>query len=165
MITNQKLVHRILACVLLSQFCFSQETARMTYEQPPILKASQILEPSLLKSPYHEVAEEISTYGYANAYVLKSKFGTVHVRGTAMLRVRVQEIKAIEEIETIKATQEFGDAVARAAKSPLLATKHLISNPVETVSGVPRGAFRVLGRAYEGLRGKKKKGEFLSFLR
>ena len=77
-----------------------------------------------------------------------------------MLRMRVQELRALAEIEEIKGGAEFAKAAAQAAKSPLVASKGLITDPVGTVASLPRGAFRVLERANEGLRGRKKRTEY-----
>ena len=149
----------ILAAGLTSENGAAQDAAP-GFEDQPILEASEILEPALLKGRLHEVGGEVQTFGYANTYLLKSKYGVERVFGTAKLRVRVREIYALKEIEKVKATKEFRDAVTRAAKSPLLATKSLITNPVDTVTGVPRGAFNAVRGRVGGVLNKREKSEF-----
>ncbi len=144
-----------LALTTISLPCAAQD-AVMLFEQPPVLKASEILEPAVLRSPLHHVSEEVTTVGYANGYVLNSQHGARRVSGTAVLRREIHEIKAIAEIEKLKSTKEFTEALAKAAKSPLAAAKNLIADPIDTIANIPRGALRILDRAREGMRGKKK---------
>ncbi|MCH8014604.1 MAG: hypothetical protein IH823_07505, partial [Candidatus Dadabacteria bacterium] len=57
--------------------------AAPTYEQPVILKASEILPPDLVKGPHHQVDERVVNDAYLNIYTIHSEFGDVQATSTA----------------------------------------------------------------------------------
>ena len=59
--------------------------------------------------------------------------------GNEMLMRRVAEINAIAKLEAMSQTTEFTQAAAQAAKVPLHVAEDLVSNPVSTISSVPKG--------------------------
>jgi len=131
------------------------------FETPDILRASEILPPEMLEGENYNVHEDVLTYGFTNYYTVMSPFGTFEAEGDDMLRTRIHEIKAIDALEEIKKTNAFGEAVKKAAKSPIMGAKALITNPVATVKGVPKGVGRFFGRIGEmtkGGRGDQEEG-------
>ncbi len=62
------------------------------YEQPPTLKASDVLPPEARKGAHHEVHEEVVNDGFMNRYRIASDFGRFEAYGELVLAVRVQEI-------------------------------------------------------------------------
>ncbi len=130
----------------------SQE-APPAYETPPVLQASEALNPLLLSGLHHQVGEKVTTEGYANTYTLTTTSGTTGVSGTGMLLTRIREANAIAKIAKLKQGKEFTKAVGDAAKSPLAGAKSLITAPIETIGNVPRGAGRIFSRIGEGMKG------------
>ena len=122
------------------------------FEEPPTLRASEILKPEYLAGSHHKVRDAVPTYAGANWFTIDSDFGVFEAEGNALLEQRVQEIYAIARLKEISRTDEFGKAVARAAKSPVLAAKSLITQPAKTVSAVPKGLFKMLNRAGQGVK-------------
>jgi hypothetical protein len=61
----------------------------------------------------------------------------------------------------MSATAEFGEAVKRAAASPLVAAQELITNPVGTITGVPKGIWKFMNRAGQSIKevGEGRKGD------
>ena len=125
------------------------------YETPGILSAQEILPPELLEGEYYNVQEDVVTYGFTNYFTITSQFGTFEAKGEDMLPIRIHEVQAIAALEEIKKTKAFGEAAKKAASSPIKGAWHLITNPVNTVSGVPKGVGRLFGRVGEMVKGKR----------
>ena len=123
------------------------------YELKPILDAREILPPELLKGKNFAVDIPVSTYGFENTYTITSNFGPFIAYGNDMLRVRIQEIEALAVMAEMKKSKQFIQAAKKAGQSPLKGVGNLILNPVDTVTGIPKGAWRYLSRIGEMVRG------------
>jgi len=75
---------------------------------------------------------------------VRSDYGPFEGTGTGALRKLVREIGAIAQRREIKASKAFAGAVVDSAAGPLAFTKNLILHPVDTVSGVPKGAYKFM---------------------
>ncbi|MDH3609787.1 MAG: hypothetical protein OEQ24_11175, partial [Gammaproteobacteria bacterium] len=117
------------------------------YEVPPILQAKDVVPEELLKSDLYTIEDEVATHGYTNTYQINSKFGKFTAHGNEMLVQRIQEIRAIQELENIKKSKKFSEGVKAGAKAPFSFMKNLVTHPVDTVSGVPKGLWRYGSRA------------------
>ncbi len=71
-----------------------------------------------------------------------------------MLVRRVREIDAIAKLRAVSKTDEYKGALIAAAKSPVAMAKGLIENPVGTVTGVPKGLWKFMNRAGQGIKEK-----------
>lgn len=131
------------------------------YEELPELKASEILRDSILSGPHHKVREEVTTRSGANHFTIDSDFGVFTAEGNAMLVRRVDEINAIARLKDVSKTDEFKNALVTAAKGPVATVKSLVTDPVGTVSAIPKGLSKFLGRAGESIKsiGKKQDSE------
>jgi hypothetical protein len=125
------------------------------YETPDILRASEIIPPELLEGKNYNVHEDVLTYGFTNYYTIMSPFGTFEAEGDDMLRTRIHEIKAIAALQNIKKSKAFGEAAKKAATSSVKGAWGLISQPVKTVSGVPKGVGRLFSRVGEMVKGTR----------
>ncbi|GJQ60721.1 MAG: hypothetical protein D8M57_16630 [Candidatus Scalindua sp. AMX11] len=137
--------------------CLSQPPDE--YETPGTLDAYKILPPKLLEGENYWVDRHVVAFGFTNRYTLMSRYGQFDAHGEDMLRIRIQEIKAIEALQEIKKSKAFGDAAKNAIKSPIKGAKALITNPVETITGVPKGVGRFLGRFGEMAKGGRGEQE------
>jgi hypothetical protein len=129
------------------------------YETPDILRASEIIPPELLEGKNYNVHEDVLTYGFTNYYTIMSPFGTFEAEGDDMLRNRIHEIKAIENLKDIKKSKAFGNAAKKAATSSVKGAWGLISQPVKTISGVPKGVGRLFSRVGEMVKGDRGDSE------
>jgi hypothetical protein len=131
------------------------------YEELPELKASEILRDTILNGPNHKVREEVPTESGANRFTIESHFGIFTAEGNAMLVRRVDEINAIGRLKEVSKTDAFKEALKKAAMSPLNTAKALVTDPVKTVSAIPKGLKKFIGRAGETVKsvGKKKDSE------
>jgi hypothetical protein len=130
-----------------------------TYEELPELKASEILQPNILSGPHHKVREEVPTFSGANRFTIDSDFGVFEAEGNEMLIRRVHEINAIAKLKDVSRTDQYKEALVKAAKSPLVAAKRIIEDPVGTVQSVPKGVMKFMNRAGESIKNIGKKQE------
>ena len=122
------------------------------YEEAPVLAASRILQPAYHQGPYHRVREAVPTYSGANHYVIDSDFGVFEAEGNLLLEQRVAEIYAIARLQDLTLRDEYQQALKEAAKSPLLLARNLAQNPLGTVSSVPKGIWKFMNRAGQGIK-------------
>ncbi len=139
------------------------------YEEPPVLRAPDVLPPELRSGPYHQVEDTVATDGFMRIYSIASDFGEFQARGDEMLRTRVAEIQALAALQELSTGEEFGKALSRTLKSPFVATWNLVTKPVRSITGIPRGAAEALRRTSELARGERGEledsalGEFFGF--
>lgn len=132
-----------------------------SFEELPDLQASEILQPAFLKGPHHTVRDSVSTGSGANHFVIESEFGIFEADGNEMLVRRINEINAIAELKNVSRTDQFKSALVTAAKSPLVSAKNIVTDPVNTISNVPKGVFKFMGRMGHQAKnvGKKTEGK------
>ncbi len=127
------------------------------FQLSPVPKASEIVPAALVKDAHYSVDEFVLTRGFENQYTLTSDYGPLSAYGDTMLRIRIQEIHALTAMAGMKKTQKFADALVQAGKSPFKGAGNLILHPIDTVTGVPKGAWRYMtriGRLVRGQRGE-----------
>ena len=78
-----------------------------SYETPQVLQANDVVPGDLLKSDLYTIEDEVVTYGYTNTYQINSKFGIFTAHGNEMLLQRIQEIRAIQELNKIKNSKKI----------------------------------------------------------
>ncbi len=144
-------IHRFftLALAFVALPLFAQDA---TFETPPTLSAAAILKPEFAAGNGFTVRDAVTTYAGRNGYLINSDYGTFAADGNVMLVRRVAEIGAITKLREVSRTDEYAKALGSAAASPLLVAKDLITNPVSTVTGVPRGLWKFVNRAGQALK-------------
>jgi hypothetical protein len=138
---------------------FEVRRAEAVFEELPVLNASEILRPEFLAGPHHKVREPVPTYFGANQFTIDSDFGVFEANGNEMLVRRINEINAIAELKDVSRTDQYKDAVAAAAKSPVAAAKNIVNDPVNTIANVPKGIMKFMSRAGESVKNIGKKSE------
>lgn len=129
------------------------------FEKPVNLKASDVLPPKLISGPHHRVRDVVVSYGYMNHYGVDSDFGAFEVTGDFALRKLIREIGAIAALRNIKKSEAYVDGVKKAASQPLEFGANLITDPVDTISGVPKGIAGLFQNVKTGLTTKASPGE------
>lgn len=139
--------------------------ASLAIELPPLLKASEVLRPEILKGPNHTVQEAIPTAGFLNHYTVLTNSGTYQIKGNALLAKRINEFNAMAALDNIQKSDEFKKSLASAAKMPIKMVENLIDDPAGTAKQIGEGAKRFVGRAGEmfNRKGKKTKEEDNAF--
>jgi hypothetical protein len=160
----------IVISIFLTTDCWGQEMTNqrlspeayaqsIKYENPGILKAHDILPKELLEGEHYKVMEDVATYDLTNRFIILTTFGPFEAIGEDMLRIRIQEIQAIAVLQEIKKTKAFRDAAEQAAMSSFRGAKNLITHPVNTISGVPKGVGRLFSRVGEMFGGGRGEQE------
>jgi hypothetical protein len=114
------------------------------YEVPGVRSAKDILAPAMLKGPHYRVRDVVPTDGYTDRWTVDSDFGVFEVAGDGALRKLVPEIHAIAELQKVSKTEAFTKGLGTATKAPVSFVKNLITHPVDTVTGVPKGAYQLV---------------------
>jgi hypothetical protein len=122
------------------------------FESTPELNASKILQPLYLQGPNFLVRNLVPTYAGSNHYTIDSDFGVFEADGNAMLMRRVAEINGIAALQAMSQTSEFTQAATQAADAPLNVAQDLITDPVPTISSVPRGIWGFLNQADQAVQ-------------
>jgi len=158
--------------LFITDYCRAQASDQpVEYETPGILDAYEILPPDLLEGKNFWLDRRVVSYGFNNRFTINSHFGKFEANGEDMLGIREHEIGAIGGLREIKKTEAFGEAFKKAATSPLKGAQALITDPVDTVKGIPKGVGKFFGRIGEmtkGGRGDREDGytqELIGFAR
>jgi len=131
------------------------------FEEFPELRASEILKPEYLQGPHHKVREVVPTASGSNQFVIESDYGVFDAEGNEMLMRRVKEVYAIAQLSDVSRTDQFKESLVTAAKGPYNAAKNIVKDPVTSISNVPKGVMKFMGRAGESIKnvGKKKESD------
>lgn len=125
--------------------------AQLAYQKPPTLKASYLLPGKMISGPLFHVDNEVPTDGLMGHYTLRSEYGTFAVAGRELLRIRIAELPAIQQLNKISNSREFLDAMRNAAIKPIESAENILSNPEKTLSGIPSGISRLFGSIDQGV--------------
>ncbi len=115
------------------------------YEAYGIRQAADILPPHLRSGAHFKVRDRVVSYDYLHHYSVDTDFGRFEVTGDGDLRKLVREIAAIAALKDKKTVEAVGESLKAAAKAPFELGKNLITDPVDTVSGIPQGVFQIFG--------------------
>lgn len=132
---------------VLSLLLSAHVAAAAEYEAPSARSAKDILGAAALRGPYYRIQDVVPTDGYTNRWTVKSDFGDFEVVGDGALRKLLGEINAIAELKKISKSKEFVKGLGGAAKAPLSFVKSLATHPVDTVTGIPKGAYAIVETA------------------
>ena len=136
--------------VLIWTFPAAAELYPPLQEPPIIVQASDILPKDLRVGPGFRLEETVKNDGLINTYQLRSLYGAMTLESTAMLKIRVHELRALDRMEDLKKTKLFTDALKAGAKGPLKTAKGIVTEPVDTVKDVGIGIgkwFSDIGRS------------------
>jgi hypothetical protein len=148
-----------LPCLAQTPEPFEVRRAEAAFEELPVLNASEILRPEFLTGPHHKVREPVPTYFGANQFTIDSDFGVFEANGNEMLVTRIKEINAIARLKEVSRTDEFKNALRKAAKSPIASAKNIVTDPVNTISNAPKGLMKFMRRAGESIKDIGNKSE------
>jgi hypothetical protein len=112
---------------------------------PIILQAPDVLPSQFLKGSNYKVADAVRNDGFINTYDLQTSFGNLTIESTALVLIRINELKAIERMEQLKKTDVYTEALKKSATAPIKTAEGLVTDPVETTKGVVTGVGRFFG--------------------
>ena len=116
------------------------------YEQPPVVNLTALLPPSAASGPGFSVQPQVPTNGamgqyavVANSSVFGNDAGTYYVESLDLLKIRLSEIPAIAQLDTMSASSIFTNALVSSAERPVAAAANMIIHPEDTITGLPSG--------------------------
>lgn len=104
----------------------------------------------------HSIKEPVNSDGLLRIYDVGTPYGDITVHGDQMLRMRLNEIAALRELDKISGSESFGKALAEAGLSPLKYTGRLIANPGQTINETFTGIGSMFGRLGAGMNNAGK---------
>jgi hypothetical protein len=134
------------ALVAAVTFGLAASAGAQQYETPGSFKAAQFAPAALLKGPMHSVDENAPVERGLPRFTIRSKYGTWEARGVEMLAIRVSELPAFAQLETVSRSDEFTKAAGRAVAAPIKTTGQLITNPIDTTGNIVSGIGMMVGR-------------------
>jgi hypothetical protein len=128
-------------------------------EIPTNAKASDILPADRISGPYYRIKDTVVSYGYMYRYTVDSDFGVFEVTRNGALRKLLREIPAIATLRKVSETEAFTKSLGKSVLKPLKLGESLITNPVDTVTGIPKGVGQLFSNAYTSATGKRNPAE------
>ncbi len=139
-----KLVVPILLCFACTAWAEEQSSAEFL-TPPVLLQAASVLPKELLAGSNYKIDTTIANDGFVNTYVLATDYGPTEVESTALLMMRLNELKALEHMGKLEQSEAFKDALRIAVKGPLKTAKGIVTQPQETITGIGTGIGRWFG--------------------
>lgn len=150
----------IVLWVALLTLAFMPGSARAgEYELPTDRKASEIVPAEKLSGPHYRIEDKVTCYGYMHQFRVNSDYGVFEPGGDYALRKLLKEIEAIAVLQEIKKSKAYADAVKNAALMPFEFGKNIITDPVDTISGVPKGVSRLFNNIGTALSKERNPSE------
>jgi hypothetical protein len=126
-------------------------------EQAVWLSASDLLDPSLLQGTAHRVRDSVYTDGYMAHFQIDTDFGTFDAIGVPQVSHRIAEAEAVRQLAEVSKSDLFAEGLKRSIEQPIDAVKNIVTNPVESVKGVPKTVGHFFSKAGASIeRGVRK---------
>lgn len=129
------------------------------FETPRNRKASQILPASVIKGKHYVIRGTVVSHGYMHQYTVDSEFEEFVVTGDGALRKLIKEIEAIAVLREMSKTDAYVNALKKAGTMPVDFAKNLVTNPVDTVTSVPKGVYRLFRNAATAVTSERSAGQ------
>lgn len=124
------------------------------FEPEPALKAPLLVQAPLLSGPDFRVVPEVAVRGYMANFLIDTKFGPMRADSAEMLAIRIGELPAMEALDEASRSGAFATALAARAKKTGSAIVNVVTHPVDTITGLPRGVARYLGAQWDKWSGR-----------
>jgi len=115
------------------------------YETQTDKSASQALPPERAAGPDYKVTDPVVADGYMYRFKLTSTYGPFDVTGMGALRKLQHEIWAIGQLKNVTKSEAFLKSLKDQAGKPLVFVKDVVTKPVDTLTGIPKGVGRLFG--------------------
>jgi hypothetical protein len=105
-----------------------------------------------LKGEHYTISDTVPTDGFMAEFTIVSPFDTFTASGPGMLATRVNEIRALAALEHIERDEQFQKGATEAAKETASNLERLVTNPGDTIKGIPEGVGRFFERTYRSAK-------------
>jgi hypothetical protein len=105
----------------------------------------------------YTLADTARADGFALGFTIESDaFGEFEATSVHQLNIRILEIRALEVLERMRTSKAFATALAKAGAAPAYLAKGLVTQPVDTVTAVPKGVYKGGKKAVTWLAGDRR---------
>jgi hypothetical protein len=125
------------------------------YETPKSRTAKEVLPAGQIKGPDFLVVDPVRADGYMYHFTVKSTYGQFNVSGLGALRKLEHEIWAIGQLQGVTRSDAFLKSLKDQAGKPITFAKDVVTNPGETLSGIPKGVGRLFNNVTTAVTNKK----------
>ena len=116
------------------------------FEKQPVLKANVLAPAELLKGARFRVEDKVPTEGFLGQFTIRSDVGTFEAHGLDMLKIRIAELGALEQLEAASKTETFLKALGSTAERPVTRSRPCAiaatGSPSTTATCPPSGCSR-----------------------
>jgi len=134
-------------------------SAQDEFEYGTTYRAADLLPANIIAGNHYRIADKVQSDGFMFTYTVDSEFGKFRATGDYALQKLLNEIQVIAALKEISRTEAFGKSIVHAAKSPLRFGGSLITDPVDTVTGIPRGLFSIFENVGEAVTSEQDPSE------
>ena len=129
------------------------------YEKNTAFLSRRFLSGKWLKSSFHKISDKALLKKQHLAFQIKTKRNTRTVYGINQIKEAVREIRALNTLKRMEEANTFAEATKKAALSPFKFAKNLLEDPIDTVTGVPKGIWNYMSRMGEMATGTRSETE------
>lgn len=119
--------------------------APAAFEEPRPVPASGLLPAAELKGPGYTVQPLADPNGMLYSFDVQTEFGPMKVQSLQMMRIRLQEFKAIARLQQLSQEDVFVKGMGEQLENTAKATGKAIMNPIKTLKEMPVGFKKFAG--------------------
>ncbi len=153
-------LHRV-ALGLLAFCSLGAGTAGAQENALPTFNAADVLPGAVLSGPAFNVHPIVRNDGFLNHFTVTVDGQDYFVAGNALMRERLREISVLPTMDAIRGTDTYKNAAKKGVEGTLKTAKNLVVEPVDTVTGIAKGAqsfFKGLGHSIFGGASEQEEG-------
>ncbi len=133
------------AAALIAVTAMPLQAVAQSFEPPPTFEIEKV--PGFWPSgDNYTITNPVRSDGLLRIYTLTTPYGEFVVHGDQMLRMRINELAALHELEKIANSASYGKALVDAGLSPFRYTGRFIADPKKTVDDTFSGIGTMFGR-------------------
>jgi hypothetical protein len=141
--------------VSMTMLAVASSAGAADYEKQTNKPVQQVLQPAAAAGADFKVNELVVADGYMYTFSVVSTYGTFNVTGIGALRKLEREIVAIGQLKKITRSEAFLKSLKDQAGKPIVFVKDVVTSPVDTLTGIPKGVGRLFGNITESVTSKR----------
>ncbi len=112
------------------------------FERARSFTAGELLTPAQVKGPHHQVASAVPTEGYLHVFQVSTDWGALEAEGLSQLRIRLDEVRALAELDQVSKSEVFLKSAAGSALKVGKSVGTVVTDPEATAKGLGQGVKR-----------------------
>jgi hypothetical protein len=128
--------------------CCASGGAAADHETQTNKPVNDTIASSIAAGPDYKVNDPVIADGYMYRFSVTSTYGPFEATGIGVLQKLEQEIWAIGQLKGVTRSEAFLKAAVDQAGKPLVFVKDVVTKPVDTLTGIPKGVGRLFDIVY-----------------